>query len=134
MASKKSFTVLFHFIFCSYLEIFTFILKNKIKGCSDIRILSSGNAQQTSIKPTAATNPTTVKPTVVTNPPTVKPTATTDGSVPIYGQCGGINYTGPTRCNQGLTCFKQTDYYSQCLTGDCPFTWACQESSEVFLN
>ncbi|KAI5367782.1 Putative Cellulose-binding domain, fungal, glycoside hydrolase, family 45 [Septoria linicola] len=32
-----------------------------------------------------------------------------------YGQCGGMGYTGPTRCVTGTTCRKQNDYYSQCL-------------------
>ncbi len=27
----------------------------------------------------------------------------------------GINWKGSTICNYGLTCFKQGDYYSQCL-------------------
>jgi len=36
------------------------------------------------------------------------------GSVPLYGQCGGIGYTGPTVCASG-TCTYSNDYYSQCL-------------------
>ncbi|KAI5797345.1 glycosyl hydrolase family 61-domain-containing protein [Peziza echinospora] len=33
---------------------------------------------------------------------------------PLYGQCGGIGYTGPTTCASGK-CTKSNDYYSQCL-------------------
>lgn len=36
-------------------------------------------------------------------------------AVAIYGQCGGINYTGSTTCDSGLTCYYQNAYYSQCL-------------------
>jgi len=31
----------------------------------------------------------------------------------LWGQCGGIGWTGPTTCAQG-TCQKQDAYYSQC--------------------
>jgi len=33
---------------------------------------------------------------------------------PLYGQCGGIGWTGPTTCAQG-TCKVSNPYYSQCL-------------------
>ncbi|CAE6443074.1 unnamed protein product [Rhizoctonia solani] len=43
------------------------------------------------------------------------PTSTSpSGSVPLYGQCGGIGYTGPTTCASG-TCKVTNEYYSQCL-------------------
>jgi len=57
------------------------------------------------------------------NPTTAAtPPKTTSGSSggsggncsPIYGQCGGIGYTGPTCCSSG-TCKVSNDYYSQCL-------------------
>jgi cellulase len=32
----------------------------------------------------------------------------------LYGQCGGIGFSGPTTCAQG-TCTKTNDWYSQCL-------------------
>ncbi|KAK6541143.1 hypothetical protein TWF694_008515 [Orbilia ellipsospora] len=35
----------------------------------------------------------------------------------IYGQCGGIGWTGPTTCVSGTTCQYGNDYYSQCLPG-----------------
>ena len=37
----------------------------------------------------------------------------TGGSVPLYAQCGGNGYTGPTACAQG-TCKAQNEWYSQC--------------------
>ncbi|KAJ7224962.1 hypothetical protein B0H12DRAFT_1030704 [Mycena haematopus] len=34
---------------------------------------------------------------------------------PVYGQCGGIGWTGPTSCVSRSTCTFQNPYYSQCL-------------------
>nr|BAF80327.1 cellobiohydrolaseII [Polyporus arcularius] len=36
---------------------------------------------------------------------------------PVYGQCGGIGWSGATTCVSGSVCTKQNDYYSQCLPG-----------------
>ncbi|EPS38637.1 hypothetical protein H072_7607 [Dactylellina haptotyla CBS 200.50] len=33
----------------------------------------------------------------------------------VYGQCGGIGWTGPTTCVSGSTCVYSNDYYSQCI-------------------
>jgi hypothetical protein len=38
-------------------------------------------------------------------------------SVPIYGQCGGIGYTGENDCVTDAVCTYANDYYSQCLPG-----------------
>ncbi|KAF9468040.1 endoglucanase [Collybia nuda] len=38
-------------------------------------------------------------------------------SVAVWGQCGGINYTGPTNCDSGSTCVVVNDYYFQCQPG-----------------
>ncbi|KAG6826088.1 hypothetical protein H0H93_016823 [Arthromyces matolae] len=35
----------------------------------------------------------------------------------LYGQCGGINWTGATTCVSGSVCTYQNPYYSQCLPG-----------------
>jgi endo-1,4-beta-xylanase len=55
------------------------------------------------------------------NPPTTTTTtnrgpAVSTGSTcsPLYGQCGGSNWTGPKCCQQG-TCKSSNDWYSQCL-------------------
>ncbi|CAG7853242.1 Xyloglucan-specific endo-beta-1,4-glucanase A; AltName: Full=Xyloglucanase A; AltName: Full=Xyloglucanendohydrolase A; Flags: Precursor [Serendipita indica DSM 11827] len=34
---------------------------------------------------------------------------------PVYGQCGGQGYTGPTVCAAGSTCKFSNTWYSQCL-------------------
>ncbi|KAG9011518.1 hypothetical protein FRB90_007176, partial [Tulasnella sp. 427] len=36
-------------------------------------------------------------------------------TVPMWGQCGGLSYTGDTTCVAGATCVYQNDWYSQCL-------------------
>ncbi|KAG9020985.1 hypothetical protein FS837_007693, partial [Tulasnella sp. UAMH 9824] len=35
----------------------------------------------------------------------------------VWGQCGGIGWTGPTTCVAGSTCVKSNDWYSQCIPG-----------------
>lgn len=47
-------------------------------------------------------------------PPT-QPTQSPGGTVPKWGQCGGIGYNGPTSCASGSTCQVSNPYYSQCL-------------------
>ncbi|KAK6522392.1 hypothetical protein TWF281_002954 [Arthrobotrys megalospora] len=35
----------------------------------------------------------------------------------LWGQCGGIGYTGPTNCVAGAVCTTQNAYYAQCVSG-----------------
>ncbi|CAA7265361.1 unnamed protein product [Cyclocybe aegerita] len=35
-------------------------------------------------------------------------------AVAVWGQCGGIGYTGSTTCDSGSTCIVVNSYYSQC--------------------
>ncbi|KAI1366459.1 glycoside hydrolase family 74 protein [Xylaria arbuscula] len=66
---------------------------------------STTSATTTKASTTSATKTTTSASTTTT--------ATT--TVPQYGQCGGLGYTGSTTCASGYTCTVQNDYYSQCL-------------------
>ncbi|KAL0579317.1 hypothetical protein V5O48_002715 [Marasmius crinis-equi] len=34
---------------------------------------------------------------------------------PVWGQCGGLGWTGPTTCASGSSCVVSNAYYSQCL-------------------
>ncbi|KAF5026339.1 hypothetical protein F66182_1547 [Fusarium sp. NRRL 66182] len=34
---------------------------------------------------------------------------------PLYGQCGGLNWSGPKTCVSGAVCEKVNDWYSQCV-------------------
>lgn len=45
-------------------------------------------------------------------PPSQPPLS--NGAAPLWGQCGGQGWTGPTTCAKG-TCQKQNGWYSQCL-------------------
>ncbi|KAF9525925.1 glycoside hydrolase superfamily [Crepidotus variabilis] len=36
-------------------------------------------------------------------------------AVPLYGQCGGSDYTGETTCVAGSTCVYSSQWYSQCV-------------------
>lgn len=38
----------------------------------------------------------------------------------VWGQCGGIGWTGPTTCVSGTYCAVLNPYYSQCLPGSAP--------------
>jgi len=70
-------------------------------------ITCSGGGDNGGGNPTPTTLSTVVTPT---------PTSGTGGGsgAALYGQCGGIGWTGPTTCAQG-TCTKSNDWYSQCL-------------------
>ncbi|RYP77412.1 hypothetical protein DL771_001207 [Monosporascus sp. 5C6A] len=64
----------------------------------------------TSTRPSAA-------PTTTAAPTTAAPTSAPTGGVgaaTLYGQCGGINWTGATTCAEG-TCKEWNPYYSQCV-------------------
>ncbi|KAJ2927833.1 hypothetical protein H1R20_g9265, partial [Candolleomyces eurysporus] len=39
------------------------------------------------------------------------------GAQPLYGQCGGLGYTGDVTCVSGAVCTKVNEFYSQCLPG-----------------
>jgi len=43
--------------------------------------------------------------------------ASVNAQSPLYGQCGGIGWTGATTCVSGSTCTFSSAYYSQCLPG-----------------
>ncbi|KAH0608225.1 uncharacterized protein H6S33_002277 [Morchella sextelata] len=40
-----------------------------------------------------------------------------NGQAALWGQCGGVTWTGATTCVSGATCTKINDYYSQCIAG-----------------
>ncbi|KAI3328985.1 carbohydrate-binding module family 1 protein [Xylariaceae sp. AK1471] len=42
------------------------------------------------------------------------PGSTATGTVPQWGQCGGIGYTGPTKCQPPYSCVATGAYWSQC--------------------
>ncbi|KAK6499931.1 hypothetical protein TWF481_010287 [Arthrobotrys musiformis] len=38
---------------------------------------------------------------------------------PLWGQCGGSGWTGPTTCVSGACCQYSNEWYSQCVSGTC---------------
>lgn len=42
----------------------------------------------------------------------------TDGLVEEFGQCGGLDWTGPSSCQPTFICVKRSKYYSQCLSSE----------------
>ncbi|CAA7269689.1 unnamed protein product [Cyclocybe aegerita] len=45
---------------------------------------------------------------------TFAPPPAETGTVPVWGQCGGKGFSGPSICASGLTCEYINDWYSQC--------------------
>jgi len=41
---------------------------------------------------------------------------------PVWGQCGGTGWGGPTTCASGSVCTYSNQYYSQCIPGAAPPT------------
>lgn len=75
---------------------------------------SSTTVRTTTVPPvtTTAPVPTTVRTTTTQSPPV--PTNTGPEQT-RWGQCGGIGWSGPTRCQSPWTCQRVNDWYSQCL-------------------
>lgn len=87
-------------------------------SCIDVDITASGSAP--SPTPTSSPTPAPVEPTPAPEPePTSAPAPTPvgDDCAESWQQCGGKTWSGPTCCNQGLTCHSQNEYYAQCIPG-----------------
>ncbi|KAF2450584.1 carbohydrate-binding module family 1 protein [Karstenula rhodostoma CBS 690.94] len=55
------------------------------------------------------------------SPSTGSGSDSSSGTVAAYGQCGGNEFTGATKCVSGYTCTKYNDWYSQCITASAKF-------------
>ncbi|KAF9886713.1 hypothetical protein FE257_011227 [Aspergillus nanangensis] len=62
-------------------------------------------------KQTPATTVTSIM-SIFTSPPS---TSNPPDVASRYGQCGGINWSGPSVCQTGYTCVMQNPYFHQCL-------------------
>ncbi|KAF3942404.1 hypothetical protein ABW19_dt0200843 [Dactylella cylindrospora] len=83
---------------------------------------SNPSTSTTSSRTTTTTSRTTTtssRTTTTTSSRTTTTTTRTSSAVgptqTKWGQCGGINWTGPTACVSGTTCQTLNPYYSQCL-------------------
>merc|ERR1712061_783513 len=95
-------------------------------NCADIAVLPSGQGEATTGAPAAstsessATSGTTTPGSSATSSTTLAATIATTSSASSgacaeeWGQCGGQDWTGSTCCASGLTCVKQTVWFSIC--------------------
>ncbi|CZR55830.1 related to endoglucanase B [Phialocephala subalpina] len=72
---------------------------------------ASSSAASSSVK--ASSTATTLATSTKTSSSSAAASAT-GAAAPLYGQCGGIGWTGATTCASG-TCTASSVYYSQCL-------------------
>ncbi|KAL2151624.1 hypothetical protein VTH82DRAFT_6722 [Thermothelomyces myriococcoides] len=90
------------------------VISSSRVGCS-----GSGNppsSSTTTSSPTSAIPSTTFTTSTTSTTSSAPATSTTSScTVPQYGQCGGINYTGCTTCAAPFECTFSNEYYSQCL-------------------
>ncbi|KAF7515929.1 hypothetical protein G7054_g14371 [Neopestalotiopsis clavispora] len=77
----------------------------------DEPVTSSAPAASSAAAPTTLVTRTS---TAAAQATSAASSGSSSGSVALYGQCGGINYTGSTTCASG-TCTVMNDYYSQCV-------------------
>ncbi|KAF3902465.1 Endoglucanase-4 [Orbilia brochopaga] len=78
---------------------------------------TSSRTTTTSSRTTSTSSPRTSTTSSRTTAAVTTTRTTTGGTgtgAPLYGQCGGIGWTGPTTCASG-TCKYGNEYYSQCL-------------------
>ncbi|KOS23166.1 Endoglucanase EG-II [Escovopsis weberi] len=75
----------------------------------------SGAAPRTPSEPASIPSPSSHP---GSNPPKSGASDGSAASSPVWGQCGGQGWTGPTTCDSGSTCVVANPYYSQCLPGD----------------
>ncbi|AEO68387.1 carbohydrate esterase family 16 protein [Thermothielavioides terrestris NRRL 8126] len=52
----------------------------------------------------------------------------------LWGQCGGIGYTGPTQCVSGAVCTHYNDWYYQCIPGATTSAVTTSSTSPVKLT
>ncbi|KAK2033088.1 family 61 glycosyl hydrolase [Colletotrichum zoysiae] len=70
--------------------------------------------RSTTTAPTRTPTPTTLRTQTTTAPPAGEPTQK------MYGQCGGLQYAGPTKCPAYGTCSTVNPWYAQCTPGPVP--------------
>ncbi|KAF2714264.1 carbohydrate-binding module family 1 protein [Pleomassaria siparia CBS 279.74] len=85
----------------------TFVVPTQVAPTTLATLVASASSNGTA--------PTFPTPSAPVSAPAPAPSAGTGGSVALYGQCGGANWTGATTCATGAKCEKMNDYYSQCV-------------------
>ncbi|WQF79187.1 Putative Cellulose-binding domain, fungal, auxiliary Activity family 9 [Colletotrichum destructivum] len=75
---------------------------------------SSNSPPSSTPAPSQTPIPTTLQTQTTTAPPSGEPVQG------LYGQCGGVNYAGPTKCVDYATCSTVNLYYAQCTPAPVP--------------
>ncbi|KAK1492915.1 endoglucanase-4 [Colletotrichum cuscutae] len=82
---------------------------------SSSKISTSNNSPTSATRTASQTpSPTTFQTMTTTAPSAGEPTQN------LYGQCGGMNYAGLTRCPDYATCTTINPYYAQCSPAPVP--------------
>ncbi|KAF8316682.1 glycoside hydrolase [Clavulina sp. PMI_390] len=94
-------------------------LQHYANGYAELCATALGTSSCT-VSPDGSSTATTTKATTTTTTKATTTSTSTSSSSSctqaLYGQCGGIGYTGCTVCASGSTCQYSNAYYSQCLT------------------
>ncbi|OAQ76959.1 fungal cellulose binding domain-containingprotein [Purpureocillium lilacinum] len=85
-------------------------------GVQMAAIVNQVNQITSGFKPGGGGSPstTTTPLTTSTTSQSLPTTTVTVPKAPLYGQCGGLGWTGPTECEQGV-CTAYSPIYAQCL-------------------
>ncbi|KAK6526647.1 hypothetical protein TWF694_005228 [Orbilia ellipsospora] len=95
---------------------YTGTIQTSAGGKYTITLGSGTTAATTTTGSVTTTTKTTTTKTTTTSTTTTTSSSNSSGCTsPQYGQCGGIGWTGCTKCASGTTCKFSNDYYSQCL-------------------
>ncbi|KAJ7186205.1 glycosyl hydrolase family 61-domain-containing protein [Mycena haematopus] len=84
-------------------------------GSTGTTATSPPKSTATTTSAASTTTIATTKSTTTITTTSAASTTTAAGTVPRYGQCGGLTYSGPTACASPYSCVVSSAYYSQCL-------------------
>jgi hypothetical protein len=102
----------------------TVMARSDLASLIDGSVLREALGTSASVSSTTSTGPQTsssvkstttmvISTTKTTTSAVVTTSAISGGTIPMYGQCGGKNWTGSGTCVAGSTCKYSNDYYSQ---------------------
>jgi hypothetical protein len=114
---------------CSTVEMFDVVFPDpgpNVQGASEKPASPRGQncgAPKSSSTSTTTSRATTTATSMLPRPDTTSSstasssTSNPAGTAKLWAKCGGIGWTGPTRCEYGLECHRQSEWYSQCRPG-----------------
>ncbi|PYI11887.1 hypothetical protein BO78DRAFT_302143 [Aspergillus sclerotiicarbonarius CBS 121057] len=84
-----------------------------VGSASAVATASSSAAAATTAA--AETSSAAADSTITPAPAVTSAAAGSSGTQSLYGQCGGVNYSGATECASGASCHSYNPYYYQCI-------------------